>query len=451
MQLREEIRRETVLVWALVWPMILTNLLNVAVGIVDFKMVGKLGYGSIAAVGMARYVMMFLMVVTIAISGGGSVLVAHAHGAGDRRRVAQVAAKCMGLMLFASFLLVTPMGLLLARPILLLLGAKPEVVGLGTQYLHILFCGAVFHMSNMAVSGILLGVGRTKVSLCLLVGVNLLNVCFNYLLIYGIGPFPEMGVAGAALGTVLARGLGFAASIWILTSRRFPVQVRLREWLSVDLSLARRILRLGGPRSLQGVVRNFSRLMTLRIITLLPDSTRATATYTVAMHTRMISSVVGLAFMSAAMSRVGQNLGKGDQQAAEHSGWISAAIAGTLMLVVAALFLLFPAQIMGFFTEDKEVIRLGKGFFMVIALTEPVMAFAFALGGALRGGGDALSPFIYASVSDLVVVILAGYILAVPCHLGFTGIAIAIAISSLTRALPTTWAFHRGAWKTKKV
>ena len=451
MQLREEIRRETVLVWALVWPMILTNLLNVAVGIVDLKMVGSLGPKAIASVGVARHVMMLLMVVTIAISGGGSVLVAHAHGAGDRRRVGQVAAKCMGLMLFASLLLVTPTGLLLARPMLLLLGAKPEVVGPGTRYLHILFCGAVFHMSNMGVSGILLGVGRTKVSLCLLVSVNLLNICFNYLLIYGIGPFPEMGVAGAALGTVLARGLGFAASVWILTSRRFPIQVRLREWWSADLALARRILRLGGPRSLQGVVRNFSRLMTIRIITLLPDSTRAVSTYTVAMQTRMVSSFIGLAFMSAAMSRVGQNLGKGDQQAAEHSGWISAAIAAALMVVVAACFLLFPAQIMGFFTDDKEVIQLGQTFFVIVALTEPVMAFAFALGGALRGGGDALSPFVYASVSDLVVVTLAGYILAVPCRLGFTGIAIAIAISSLTRALPTIWTFYRGAWKTKKV
>jgi Na+-driven multidrug efflux pump len=104
---------------------------------------------------------------------------------------------------------------------------------------------------------------------------------------------------------------------------------------------------------------------------------------------------------------------------------------------------------MGFFTDDGEVVRLGRVFFMIVAVTEPVMAFAFALGGALRGGGDSLSPFIYASVSDLVVVVLAGYILAVPCHMGFTGIALAIAISSLARAIPTTWKFRQGAWKNK--
>jgi putative MATE family efflux protein len=400
---------------------------------------------------MARQVMMFLMVVMIAISGGSSVLIAHAHGAGDRHRVGDTAAKAMGLMVLAAMILVTPLGLLFSRPILVLLGASANVVDLGVQYLNILFIGSIFTMFNIGVSGILLGVGRTRVSLCLLLGVNLLNIGFNYVLIYGAGPIPAMGVAGAALGTVLARGLGSGVGLWILITHRLPVQLRPRAAFQFDLPLIRRILYLGGPRSLQGVVRNFSRLMTLRIIAFLPDATRAVSTYTVAMQTRMISSFIGLAFMGAAMSRVGQNLGKGEPQAAEHSGWISASIAAGMMTVVAVVFLLFPESIMGFFTDDQEVIRLGRVFFMIVAVTEPVMAFAFALGGALRGGGDSLSPFVYASVSDLVVVILAGYILAVPCHLGFTGIALAIAISSLTRAIPTTWKFARGAWKSQRL
>jgi putative MATE family efflux protein len=437
------------LVWALVWPIILTNLLNVTVGMIDFKMVGVLGVAPIAAVGMARQVMMFLMVVMIAISGGSSVLIAHAHGAEDRHRVGDTAAKAMGLMILAAVVLVTPLGLVLSRPILVLLGASDTVVELGMQYLSILFIGAIFTMFNIGVSGILLGVGRTKVSLCLLVGVNLLNIGFNYVLIYGAGPVPAMGVAGAALGTVLARGLGSGVGLWILMTPRLPVQMRPAAAFRLDMPLIRKILYLGGPRSLQGVVRNFSRLMTICVINLLPDATRAVATYTVAMQTRMISSFVGLAFMGAAMSRVGQNLGKGEPQAAEHSGWISASIAAAMMTVVALFFLLFPESIMGFFTDDGEVVRLGRVFFMIVAVTEPVMAFAFALGGALRGGGDSLSPFIYASVSDLVVVVLAGYILAVPCHMGFTGIALAIAISSLARAIPTTWKFRQGAWKNK--
>ena len=451
MQLGDEVRNETKLVWALVWPIILSNLLHVSVGMIDFKMVGSLGIGAIAAVGMAQHVMMLVMVVMIAIGGGTSVLVAHAHGAGNRRRVSEVASRSMGLLLLTAVLVVMPVGLLSSEGMMRLLGGEPGVVRVGAAYLNILFWGALFHMSNMGVSAILLGVGETRISLWLLLGVNGANVGLNYLLIYGVGPFPALGVNGAALGTVLAHGLGFLVGLWILASPRFLVAVEWRDVLTLDLALARRILYLGGPRSLQGIVRNLSRLLTIRIITLLPEAKHAVGAYSVAMQTRMISSFIGLAFMSAAMSRVGQNLGRGDPQAAVHSGWISAGIAAAMMTVVAAVFLLVPEQIMTFFTDDTEAIRLGRGFFVTIALTEPVLALSFALGGALRGGGDPVSPFVWASVSDLGVVTAVGYLLAVPCGWGFAGIAAAIAISSLTHAIPTTWIFHRGAWKTNRL
>ena len=438
-------------VWTVAWPLILTNILNASVGIIDFKMVGALGVDSIAAVGMARQVMMFIMVLMIAISGGTSVLVAHAYGAGDRRRVSALSGRSVVLMLLCAVFLITPVGLLLSRRVLLLLGAEQIVVDLGASYLRILFWGTVFTMFNFAVSGILLGVGKTRVSLLLLILVNGLNVGFNYVFIFGVGPIPAMGVAGAALGTVTARTVGSLTGGWILWTPRLPLQVRMRDALGLDLNLIRRILYLGGPRSLQGVVRNFSRLLTLRIITLLPHSTQAVSAYSVGMQVRMLSTFIGLAFMSAAMSRVGQNIGAGEIEKAERSGTIAARMATLLMSFAALLFLLFPGEIMGFFTEDKGVIQMGMAFFLLIAVTEPLMAMAFALGGALRGAGDPISPFVYASVSDLVVVIVGGYLLAIPCGLGFTGIALAMALSSVTRALPTLWKFRNGAWKTLSV
>jgi len=443
--------REAIQVWAVAWPVILTNLLKVTVGIVDLKMVGTLGIAPIAAVGMARQVMVFLLVLMIAISGGSSVLVAHAYGAGEQRRVSEVASRSIFLMVAAGLLIITPVGMLLSRPLLQFLGAREQIVRLGESYLRILFLGSVFTMFNFAVTGILLGVGKTKVSLVLLIGVNILNVVLNYLLIFGVGPLPAFGVAGAALGTVIARVAGAGAGLWIVTSPRFPVQAKLRSGLKPDLPLLKKILYLGGPRSLQGIVRSFSRLMTIRIITLLPNSTRAVSAYSVSMQVQMISSFIGLAFMAASMSRVGQSMGAKNPDMAERSGWIAAGMATGLMSVIGLVLFLFPGAIMGFFTEDAEVVAMGRTFFLIIALTEPVMAFAFALGGALRGGGDPVSPFVYASVSDLLVVILGGYLLAVYFGMGFAGIAIAIALSAVTRAVPTTLTFRRGRWKTISV
>lgn len=442
-----ELKLEISRVWLVAWPLILTNMMNVSVGIIDFKMVGVLGVAPIAAVGMARQVIMFLMVVMLAISGGSSVLVAHAYGAGERRRVGEIAARSVFLMLLLAVFIVTPMGLILSGPILHLLRGSETVVRLGISYLNILFWGSVFTMFNFAVIGILLGVGKTKISLILLMGINILNVIFNYIFIFGAGPVPAFGVAGAAIGTVVARAIGSLAGFWILTSPRFPVGAKVKDALSFDLGLLRRLIYLGGPRSLQGVVRNFSRLMTLWIINLLPDSTQAVSAYSVGMQVRLISSFIGLAFMSASMSRVGQNIGAGDREMAEKSGWISAAMAVALMSVFTVIFLIFPESIMKFFTDDREVIEMGRTFFLTIALTEPVMAFAFALTGALRAGGDPISPFVYGSISDLVVVIVMGYVLAVVLQFGFVGIAIAIAISAVTRAVPVTWKFSTGQWK----
>ena len=445
------LKREIPKVWQIAWPLILTNLLNVAVGIVDLKMVGTLGFESIAAVGMSRQVTMFIMVLMIAISGGSSVMVARAYGSGDQSLVSIISARSIVYMLASAIFIVTPLGLLAAKPILVALGGAESVVELGDSYLKILFAGSVFMMFNFGVSGVLLGVGKTRVSLVLLLCVNLLNILLNYIFIFGVGPIPAFGINGAAMGTVAARALGSIAGVWILKNPKYLIQARLKEGFVFDSDLLKKILYLGGPRSLQGIVRNFSRLMTIRIVTLLPNATRAVSAYSVAMQVRMISSFVGLAFMSAAMARVGQNMGAKDSDSAEKSGWIAAGMATVIMTLIAAVFFIVPEAIMGFFTKDPEVIDLGRTFFMIIALSEPVMAFAFSLGGALRGGGESMPPFIYGSISDLVVVIAAGYFFAIVLHMGFAGIAVGMALSAVTRAVPTLLRFKVGKWKAKKL
>ena len=265
---RNEIRS----VWRIAWPLIITNILNVLVGIVDLKMVGALGVAEIAAVGMGRQVMNLVFVIMIAISGGTSIVIARAFGAGDTTSVSSTAARSLLYMVFAAVVVVTPLGVLTSRAFLAALGGSPEVVALGTRYLHVVFLGSLFTMFNFGVTGVLLGVGKTQVSLVMLLCVNTLNVVFNYVFIFGVGPVPSLGIAGAAWGTVLARALGTIAGAAIAVSPRLPVRADFRRAFVLDRRLIGQIVRLGGPRSLQGVVRNFSRLLTIRIITLLSPS-----------------------------------------------------------------------------------------------------------------------------------------------------------------------------------
>ena len=434
----------------IVWPLIVTNLLNVAVGIADMKMVGVLGVAPLAAVGMSRQVFMLVLSLMIAITGGASVLVAHAYGARDPRRVSAVAARSVVFMLLTAVLVVMPLGFLFARDILGMLGARAAVAQLGERYLQVLFGGCVFTMLNFVTTGILLGVGKTWVSMSILGVVNLLNVLLNYVFIFGAGPVPALGVTGAAVGTVTARGLGSIACVWALRTRHLPVRMRLRDGLRPDLVLLGRILSIGGPRTLQGLVRNFSRLAVIRIIALCAAPTRSIAAYNVGMQVRFISTFVGLAFMQATMSRVGQNLGARRPARAKQSGHCGAGLAAGIMGTAALFFLLFPERIMAFFSSDRDVIAMGRGFFLVVALTEPLMGAAFAYGGALRGGGDSVSPFLYASVSDLLVLLSASYVLGVRLALGIQGVAIGIALSVLTRAVPSWFRFRQGRWQATR-
>jgi Na+-driven multidrug efflux pump len=253
------------------------------------------------------------------------------------------------------------------------------------------------------------------------------------------------------MGTVFARGIGSLIGVWILVTPLLPLKVDLLKGISFDLPLFGKIIYFGGPRSLQGIIRNLARLLTIRIITLLPNSTHTVSAFSICFQVRMISSFIGLAFMSASMARVGYNMGAKKPEDAVKSGWISASMAAILMSIIASFFFLFPEAIMGFFTSDNDVIMLGRLFFLIIAVVEPVMAFAFALSGALRGGGDSISPFIYAGISDLIIAVTLGYYFAITLNLGFTGIALGIAVSALTHAIPMTIKFWNGSWKTIKV
>jgi putative MATE family efflux protein len=322
---------------------------------------------------------------------------------------------------------------------------------IGKIYLQIIFAGSLFTMFNFVTTGILLGVGLTRVSMVILAFVNGLNILLNYVFIFGLGPIPAFGVAGAAIGTVVARGLGSVACFRVLRHPDFSICIRLTEGFKPDPALIWQIVQLGGPRALQGLVRNGSRLAIVGIIGFLAAPTRSLAAYNVGMQVRFISTFVGLALMQATMSRVGRNLGAGRPDLAEQSGHHGARLAAFIMTIAAAFFLLFPNQIMGFFSDDADVIDLGRSFFMTVALTEPLMGLAFAYGGALRGGGDSFSPFIFSALSDLVVILGVGYILGVGFNLGIQGIAIGVAAGVITQAIPCWFQFIRGQWKKNRL
>ena len=296
-------------VWRISLPVILTNLLTTLVNIVDVFMVGRLGPLEIAAVGMSNTIGMLIMVITFSITAGSMTLAAQAKGARDPHKLSEVTRQSLSLMLILSLFL-TVLGLLITDPLLRYLnsGGDAAAVVMGSSYLKLLFWGTLFLVGNLTVSSLMQGAGDTITPLYLVGAMNLFNILFNYLFIFGPGPFPAMGVPGAALGTVLARMLGMVGGIIILYSGKNVIKI-LPGSYRPQWMMFRDILSIGIPSGLQGLVRNTTQILVIRTVTSTAAGTFGVAAMSIGLQIESLAFMPGLALNTAATSLVGQASG----------------------------------------------------------------------------------------------------------------------------------------------
>ena len=296
-------------VWRLALPVIFTNLLMASVNIADVFMVGRLGPIEIAAVGIANTVRLLVLVAILSVSAGAMALAAQAKGARDPKRLSFVVRQSLSLLTLAG-LVFSVFGWLGAEPILRFLNSDgdPQAVVLGTGYLKLLFLGTVFLAGNFAVGNLMQGAGDTVTPLQLSIGVNVLNILFNYLLIFGPGPLPALGVEGAALGTIAARALGMAAGVALFYSGRNVITLLPGSYLP-HWGMFRDILAIGIPSGLQGLVRNSTGLLLVRIVTSTAAGSYGAAALAIGLQIESLAFMPGLAVNIAATSLVGQSLG----------------------------------------------------------------------------------------------------------------------------------------------
>lgn len=429
------------------WPIVAASLLQVAVGIADIKMVGALGPDAIAAVGMARAIMFTLITIVFAVSTGVQVLVAQYSGKGDTDNANATVKQGLMLAFVATAAVLTPAGLVLSEWLMVRLGATQVVAAHGVPYLQILFGGMLFMVLSFVVTAALQGAGDTLTPLILLLCANALNVLLNYALIFGVGPFPRLGVPGAAVGTVVSRFLAALAALAILLSGRFVVALHLRRSWAIRRDLWGRILYLGIPASIQGFTRSIAFMALIRILSLTAAGMYAISGYTIAGQIRSVTILVGLALMAAATTAVGQNVGAGDRDRAAASGWLSARLAAGLSIVAAITYALLAARLIRLFSTDVQVIRIGTEALVVLAVSEPFLTAAMSLSGSLRGAGDSYSPLYVSLLCTSIMAPLSCYLLAIVWGMGTVGVWIGFDIATVAQLLILAWRFNQGRWR----
>ncbi len=434
-------------VWILAWPMVIGNLLQNLFNIVDMIFVGRLGPNAIAAVAMSGIYMMVVWTFLAGVSMGTGAMVSRFYGAGDEEHTIDVIYQSLFLGVVIAVLLAV-LGLFFAEPSLRLLGAAPDVVKLGVPYLKIVFLGSFTLILFFLVGSILRAIGDALTPMKVWSLATILNIILDPLLIFGIGPFPKMGVIGAATATITGQGIGMVISLWILFAGKSFIRVRLSGF-HLHFDYIWRIIRIAIPGSVQGGVRSLAGLILMRIVA--AYGTIAVAAYGIGLRVMLIVMMPGWALGSAAATLVGQNLGAGKPERAEKSAWISAGYYVLFVVVVGIFFVLFPEPVIRLFNADPKVVATGVRYLRITAITYPFLALGITMGMAQSGAGDTTSPMVVIALAMLGIQIPLAIYLPHLGHLNTDGIWLAIAIALTIQGILMTYFFSRGKWKLKKV
>lgn len=434
----------------LAWPVVLTNLLQSSVSVIDTFMVGRLGPIPIAAVGMGNTLRLLVFVLLLSVSAGGMALIAQAKGARDPQRMSVVVRQSITSGVMLSVML-TVAGYTLARPILQAVnsGGDPVAVDLATSYLQILFLGTPIIVLNIIFDRLMQGAGDTLTPLILNGSLNVLNVLFNYLLMFGVGPFPELGLDGVAVGTLTARGIGLMAGFIIFYSGRNVVKI-LPGTYRPDWVLIRDVLTIGVPSGIQGVFRNGSRLLVIGIITSTEVGTYGAAALGIGLQVESLAFMPVLGINVAATSMVGNALGKWQPDEARRQGNTAVLLGILLMTILAAPMVIFAPAIIRLFDPSAHPVlaEAGTAYLRINTVVLPLGAIAMVTNGAMRGAGDSTPGMISTILFRALLAIGLAYLFAFPLGFGAVGVWYALAISIVLNGLYMLWRWRSDAWQT---
>jgi putative MATE family efflux protein len=391
-------------VLSLALPAVGEMILYMMIWVFDTMMVGKYGGNvAVSTVGLSSEIMSTFsgIFISVGISVGVTSLVARNIGAKKIDRAEEYAV--LGITVGSVLSLIIASTIFIFSPrILALAGATEEVIKHGTIYMRITSLGIFFNMIGNILSAILRGYGNTKTPLIVSIIVNIINITFDWLLIFGHFGFPELGIKGAAIATAGAQITGFLFLV-IYTIKKSKIKIRMKYLHNFNLKEFIELLKLSIPSSLQEASFSVSRLLSTFFIMHL--GTIAFAANQITTTIESISFMPGWGFAIAATTLVGHKVGEKDLKGAEEYAYTCTILGTVVMTLCSAIFLLFPNSLINLFIngEEKEVIRLGALCLMVASVEQPFMSLSMIFGGSLKGAGDTRTPFLVSLVSSWAI------------------------------------------------
>jgi putative MATE family efflux protein len=428
-------------------PMVLEMVMESLFAVVDIFWVAHLGSDAITAVGLTESMLAPVFSIAMGISMSTTAMVARRVGEKDRKgaAVAAVQAIALGILVSVS---VGIAGVTFAPHLLALMGASPDVVTIGHRYTSIVLGGCICILMLFLNNAIFRGAGDPAIAMRVLWLSNLINLVLDPCFIFGLGPFPRLGVAGAAVATTTGRGIGVLYQFWVLF--RGSGRVRLTPALMrIDPPIMFRLLRVSVTGILQFAVAHTSWLALVRIVSTF--GSQAVAGYTIAIRVIIFAILPSWGLSGAAATLVGQNLGAKRPDRAEKAVWRTGFYNMLFLGGVGLVFITIPERIIGIFTMDAQVAPYAVDCLRIVSFGNMAYAYGMVMVQSFNGAGDTVTPTVVNIFCYWLFEIPLAYVLANHLHRGPDGVFAAIPIAELMIALLGTMLFRRGRWKTKRI
>src|ERR1700733_1369982 len=428
-------------------PMVLEMCMESLFGVVDVFWVSRLGADAVATVGLTETALTLVFVIALGLSMGATALVARRIGEKDEQAAGLVAVQAIliGLVVSAT---TDIFGYFFAPNLLHIMGGSDNVVRIGSGYTRMILSGSATIFLLFLINAVFRGAGDATIAMRVLWIANFVNICLNPCLIFGLGPFPRLGVTGSAVGTTIGRGVGVLLQIWVLTSGRGRLAVHASQ-LRLDFVVMWRLIRLSLNAMFQYMVQMASWIGMVRIIASFGSS--ATAAYTVAIKVIIFAILPSWGMSNAAATLVGQNLGAGKPSRAETSVWRTGLYNMLFLGTIGLVFIALAPQIIGLFTSDPGVAPLAVSALRLFSFGNVSYSYGMVITAAFNGAGDTATPTILNLICFWLCQIPLAWALAFHTNLGPNGVYVAVVLSDSLLAVLGVLLFRRGKWKKVKV
>lgn len=432
----------------LAWPSLIENILQTMLVFVDLVFVGQLGPDAIAGVGLGGQLAFLLQVLFMGLAVGNTALVARSIGAQDKPEGERIAKQSL-LIVGVISVFIAIVGYTFSRPIIDTMGATESVNAIGSGFLSVTSIFSIALGIMFIGGGTLRGSGDTFTPMLITGFINIINIALDYALIFGNFGFPKLGPVGSAYATSIARLVGAALILYVLFRRGSVLKLTARGGWGFHRDAIARIVNIGGPTAVEQVVFQLGFLVFAALAVSL--GTADLAAQQIAFNIAGFSILPAFAFGVAAMTLVGQNLGAKNIERAEASAW-QALKSGMVWMVLMGLgFFVWRTWLVGLYTDDRDVQRLGEMCMIFIAFAQPLQATSIVLSQALRGAGDTRATLLYTFIGIWLVRVGLGYVLGVLLKMGLFGMWLGWFADFFARALLVLLRFRTGKWKLIRV